>query len=425
MNGKSFLSMGIGLILLFAMPFTGFGEQWILNYSGNDLPEDVETIIANNGGTIITTLDEIGIVIADYSKQEDVRTSEPTGFEVMPDVLLNWLVSNQIPQGEHIGLNENLYASQWHLPVIQAAEAWGQGVTGAGVRIAVLDTGVWYHHPDLWANIDFAAGASFVPGTPDFLDDNGHGTHVAGIIAAANNDWGTIGVAPDATLIPVKVLAADGIGRISWFVSGVVHAVNQNADIINLSLGYYLQKNGLPPYYTAEDASFLRKMIRKVVNWADQQGALVVNSAGNAGLDMDHSGNIISIPTEEGKGIVVSATGPQGLDNFDELASYSNYGTSTIWVAAPGGDFRNYPTSGWWYDMVLSTTIDGWMWSAGTSSAASVVSGVAALVLEKYGAMSPAQLKTHLAQTADDLGKPGKDPVYGNGRINAYKAVTQ
>jgi subtilisin family serine protease len=425
MNRQSFLSMGIGLILLFTMPFTGFGEQWILNYNSNNLPEDVETIIANDGGTIITTLDEIGIVVADYSRQEDVRTSEPTGFEVMPDVLLNWLVSNPLPQGEHIGLNESLYAGQWHLPVIQAAEAWGQGVTGFGVRIAVLDTGIWYHHPDLWANIDFAAGASFVPGTPDFLDDNGHGTHVAGIIAAANNDWGTIGVAPDATLIPVKVLAADGIGRISWFVSGVIHAVNQNADIINLSLGYYLQKNGLPPYYTAEDASYLRRMIRKVVNWADQQGALVINSAGNAGLDLDHSGNIISIPTEEGKGIVVSATGPQGLDNFDELASYSNYGTSTIWVAAPGGDFRDYPTGGWWYDMVLSTTIDGWMWSAGTSSAASVVSGVAALVLEKYGPMSPAQLKTHLAQTADDLGKPGKDPVYGNGRINAYKAVTQ
>jgi subtilisin family serine protease len=425
MNRKSFLAMGIGLILLFSIPFTVFGEQWILNYNSNDLPEDVEMIINNANGTLIATLDEIGIVVADFSRQEDVQTTEPSGFEVMPDVLLNWLVSNQIPQGEHIGLNENLYAGQWHLPVIQAEEAWGQGVTGAGARVAVVDTGVWYYHPDLWANIDFAAGATFVPGTRDFLDDNGHGTHVAGIIAAANNDWGTIGIAPNATLIPVKVLAADGIGRISWFVSGVVHAVNQDADIINLSLGYYLQKNGCLPYYTALDAALLRKMVRKVINWATSQGALVVNSAGNAGLDLDHCGNIISIPTEEGNGIVVSATGPDGLSNFDELASYSNYGNSAIWVAAPGGDFRNYPTSGWWYDMVLSTTIDGWMWSAGTSSAASMASGVAALVLEKYGPMNPAQLKTHLAQTADDLGKPGRDPFYGNGRINAYKAVTK
>lgn len=425
MNRKTFLGMGIGLILLFSIPFTGFGDQWILNYSGNDLPEDVDMIISSFGGTQVTTLDEIGVVVVEATRQEDVRTSEPSGFEVMPDVLLNWLVSNQIPQGEHIGLGENLYAGQWHLPVIHAEEAWGQGVTGAGVRVAVVDTGIWYHHPDLWANIDLAAGATFVPGTNDFLDDNGHGTHVAGIIAAANNGWGTIGIAPNATLIPVKVLAADGIGRISWFISGIVHAVNQDADIINLSLGYYLDKNGCSPYYTAQDAALLRKVVRKVINWAASNGALVVNSAGNAGLDLDHCGNIISIPTEEGNGIVVSATGPDGLNNFDELASYSNYGTSAIWVAAPGGDFRNYPTSGWWYDMVLSTTIDGWMWSAGTSSAASMVSGVAALVLEKYGPMNPAQLKTHLAQTADDLGQPGKDSFYGNGRINAYRAVTE
>jgi subtilisin family serine protease len=276
----------------------------------------------------------------------------------------------------------------------------------------VLDTGVWYFHPDLRANIDFNAGATFVPGTPDFLDDNGHGTHVAGIIAAADNDWGTIGVAPNATLIPVKVLAADGIGRFSWFLAGVVHAVRQDADIINLSLKYYLEKNGSLPYYTAADAALLRKTIRKVVNWATAQGVFVVNSAGNASLDMDQSGEIISIPTEEGHGIVVSATGPTGLSNFDEFASYSNYGSSFIWVAAPGGDFRNYPN-------------DGWMWSAGTSSAASIVSGVAALVLEKYGPMNPAQLKTHLARTADDLGKVGKDPLYGKGRINAYRAVTE
>ena len=124
MNGKPFLSMGIGLILLFSIPFTVVGEQWILNYGSNDLPENVETLISNSGGRLITTLDEVGIVVADFTKQEDVRTSEATGFEVMPDVLLNWLVSNRIPTGEHIGLNEDLYAGQWHLPVIHAEEAW-------------------------------------------------------------------------------------------------------------------------------------------------------------------------------------------------------------------------------------------------------------------------------------------------------------
>jgi lantibiotic leader peptide-processing serine protease len=422
---KPFLTQAIGLLLLISIPITGFGKQWLLNYSGGSLPGDLEALIANAGGTVVTILDDVGLVVADFSKQEDVRTTEASGFEVMPDLSLNWLVNDPVPQAHHIGLDESYYANQWHLPVIRVEEAWGRGITGAGVRVAVVDTGIWYPHPDLAVNIDFAAGATFVPGTADFLDDNGHGTHVAGIIAAADNGWGTIGVAPQATLIGIKVLAADGIGRISWFVSGVVHAVNQNADIINLSLGYYLDKSGYPPYYTASEASLIRRMVRKVVNWASSQGALVVNSAGNWGLDLDHCHSIISIPTEEGNGIVVSATGPCELADFDHLASYSNYGKSVIFLAAPGGDFRNFPHQGWWYDMVFSTTIDGWMWSAGTSAAASIVSGVAALVLEKYGPMTPEGLKTHLAQSADPLSPMGKDPYFGYGRINAYKAVTR
>jgi lantibiotic leader peptide-processing serine protease len=425
MNKRHFLVLGIGLTLLLSIPFTGFGEHWILNHNSNTLPSDLEEIIGNAGGRVVKTLDEIGVVLVEFTKQEDVRTTEACGFEVMPDVLLNWLNGNPIPEGEHIWLNENYYANQWHLGIIQAEDAWAQGVSGAGIRVALVDTGIWYYHPDLYANIDFAAGATFVPDTLDFLDDNGHGTHIAGIIAAADNEWGTIGVAPETTLIPIKVLGADGIGRISWFIEGIIHAVRHNAHIINLSLGYYLHKNGCPPYYTACEASYLRRVMRKLINWAAAQGVLVVNSAGNAGLNLNHCGAVISIPTEEGNGIVVSATGPNGTGNFDELASYSNYGTSVILVSAPGGDFRNYPESGWWNDMIFSTNINGWMWSAGTSSAASIVTGVAALVLEKYGPMSPAQLRSHLAHSTDDIGRNGKDPYFGNGRINAYKAVTQ
>ncbi|MCK5220324.1 MAG: S8 family serine peptidase, partial [Candidatus Aminicenantes bacterium] len=108
---------------------------------------------------------------------------------------------------------------------------------------------------------------------------------------------------------------------------------------------------------------------------------------------------------------------------FDNFASYSNYGTSLITVAAPGGDFTMYPNPGWWYDMVFSTTINGWSWMAGTSMATPVVSGVAALVISTYGKMKPNIMKNLLGNTADDLGKPGKDPYYGKGRVNAFKAV--
>lgn len=425
MTKRFFLVTGIGLLLLIAVPFMCFGSHWILDFEDTILPVDLEVEIHRAGGTLIETFDDLGIAVADFSKREDAAAVQADGFQVIPDILSKWLANDPIPEGEHIGWDEDFYDRQWHLPVIKADRAWEEGVTGAGVRVAVVDTGIWYYHPDLYPNIDFSSGASFVPGTIDFLDDNGHGTHAAGIIAAADNGWGVIGIAPDATLIGVKVLAADGTGHLSWIVSGIAHAVEQNADIINLSMGYRLKKNGDLPYYTADDASRIRKMVRKVINWAASRGVLVVNSAGNDGLNLDQDGNIISIPTEEGNGIVVSATGPFRLEDFNEIASYTNYGSSLIWISAPGGDFRDYPNSGWWNDMVFSTTIDGWMWSAGTSAAASMVSGTAALVLEKYGPIPLGELKNHLANTADDLGKPGYDPYYGRGRINALRAVTE
>ncbi|MCP5105938.1 MAG: S8 family serine peptidase [bacterium] len=439
MKKRGILNIGIGLLFLLTLPFSGLAERWILNAPNYELPADLEIRIEQAGGTLIGTIGDVGIVVADFTREEDVKMMEADGYEVIPDDLINWLGDGGIPQGDYIGLNdeglradgfnEDFYSYQWHLPVIGADRAWQTGVTGAGARVAVLDTGIWYHHPDLSDNIDFAASTSFVPGITDFLDDQGHGTHVAGIIAAADNNWGTIGVAPKATLIAVKVLDCSGTGRISWILDGITHAVNQGADIINLSLGAYVNENGNAPYYTAGDVTLVKKAVRKVINWAFARGVLVVHSAGNAGLDFDSQEagfeNIISIPTEQGHGIIVSATGPVGLENFDTSASYTNYGKSSIWVAAPGGDYRNYPLDGWWNDMVFSTSIDGWQRAAGTSISAAIVSGVAALVVDKYGSMPAWKLKKHLTHAADDLGCPGKDPYYGKGRINAYKAVTK
>jgi subtilisin family serine protease len=140
---------------------------------------------------------------------------------------------------------------------------------------------------------------------------------------------------------------------------------------------------------------------------------------------LKHLGNIIKVPGEPGHGILVSATGPIAWQDFDRLASYSNYGSDAIWVAAPGGDnlYPNLPYSR--LDKVLSTYPNASVaWMIGTSQATPMVSGVAALILSNYGPMSVSQLKNRIAQTADDLGKPGKDDSYGNGRVNAYNAVT-
>lgn len=411
----------------------GFSGHWILDSKTGKLPADLEASVAKAGGTLVKTLDEVGVAVAEFATREEAEAMEAYGFNVMPDVELNWLPSTQGEENyaESIGSNESYYGYQWHLPLIGADLAWDAGYTGTGARVAIVDTGVYYYHPDLYDNIDFAAGATFVPGTTDFLDDEGHGTHVAGIVAAIDNDWGSIGVAPHATIIPVKVLANTGSGAISWIAAGIIHAANQNVDVINLSLGGYISKNGSLPNYTARDAQYYIDLYRKAMDYAKSKGALCVIAAGNDSWDMDHDWNIASVPSDakEANGITISATGPLGLQDFYRFASYSNYGVSTVDMAAPGGDYANIPNPYWWYDMVFSTAITTtpgywrWVWSAGTSMAAPMVSGVAALIVSKYGHMNPAQLKQKLIHSADDLGKPGADPYYGKGHVNAYKAI--
>ena len=419
-----FFTVGMTILFFFVVSIPGFSDNWILNSNSPNLPADLEAKVQQAGGTLIKTLDDVGIAIADFATREEAESMETHGLSVMPDVMVNWLPQNQ-PQAEHIGLDEPYYGYQWHLPVIEADRAWDEGVVGTGARVAILDSGIDYTHPDLDDNIELPSSATFVPFTDSCMDDNGHGTHVAGIVAAEDNGWGCIGVAPDATLICVKVLDSNGSGNYSWVVTGIIHAIHRQADVINLSLGSTLKKNGFLPYYTASDASRLINMIKKVINWASSQGCLVVCSAGGDEMDLDHNKNLVVVPAEVGTGIAISATGPIGLSDFDRPASYTNYGQSSIWVAAPGGDSQLYPNPGWYYDMVFSTFIGGWTWMSGTSMAAPMVSGTAALVISKYGKMNAGQLKNHLANTADDPGKPGHDPYYGRGRINAYKAVTK
>ncbi len=414
------------MLLILMVVFTAttmFASNWIVDLKSGKLPKDFKAQVEKIGGKLINTIDVLGIAVVDFATREE---AEKLGFTVMPDLMLNWLPGDKVQKAENIGLNETFYGYQWHLPLIGADLSWNAGFTGAGARVAIVDSGIWYLHPDLYYNVDFASSATFVPGTVDFIDDAGHGTHVAGIVAAADNDWGSIGVAPDATLIGVKVLNAEGSGNVSWIAAGIIHAANQDVDIINLSLGGYLKKSGNKPYYGANDVQNIINMYKKALHYARQKGALVITSAGNDTLDLAHIGNYVKVPGQLSNGVLVSATGPT-----DEIASYSNYGMGAITVSAPGGDFANAPNPGWYLDMILSTAppttpgYSSWAFMAGTSMASPVVAGVAALIVSKYGHMAPAQLEKKLVKATDDLGKPGADQFYGKGRINASKAVTK
>ncbi len=326
---------------------------------------------------------------------------------------------------------------QWNLTAVDAPGAWNAGFSGMGARVAVLDGGIFNLHYDLAARIDTAASHSFVPGTGPFEDTGTfwHGTHVAGIIAASDNGFGVIGIAPEATIIGVKVLHG-GSGAFSWVIEGILYASTPlaeggaGADIINMSLGATFLRGG-----GNTGAGPLVAALNRAVNYAGAN-TLVVCSAGNNGLDLDHSGSVITVPAMSGSGIAVSATGPNGFaygaTDFRRMASYTNFGNSLVWLAAPGGDSPLYPDGLWWYDMVLSTVRGStdpptywYSWASGTSMAAPAVSAVAALVKQRYPNISVGDLKTLLARTADDEGKVGNDPFYGKGFVNAKRAVTE
>lgn len=366
--------------------------------------------------------------VENLSASDAKKLAKKSGVKnVTQDLILQWVNPDVEISEEHIGSDEPFYSLQWSMEAISAPQAWDAGFTGEGVRVAVIDGGISSDHLDLDGNIDFTASASFVPGF-NFNEDTGtfwHGSHVAGIIAAEDNEIGTIGVAPNATIIGLKALH-DGSGSFSAINAAIIYAAEvADADIINMSLGATFPKN-------APGAAQLKNAQNKAIAYAYQKGVTVIVSAGNDGLDFDHLGPWIHMPSEAPHAINISATGPYGFayggDDYDTPASYTNYGKSVIDFAAPGGDF-DFPGDYWWYDMVLAPSfVDGplsyYSFSAGTSMATPHVVGVAALIIEKNGgSMKPAHVERALRASADDLGKPGNDDYYGAGRVNAYNAV--
>ena len=342
------------------------------------------------------------------------------------------------------------YPRQWNMRAIDADEAWAAGKLGdPSVTVAVLDTGIDYTYPDLEGLVDLSRSISFVPEDDAYVDyyfpgrhpisDIGyHGTHVAATIAS--NAYVAAGVTSMTTLIGVKVCSvATGGCPSSAVIAGVLYAADHGADVINMSLGGYFTKAGSKGYVGYVNQAF---------NYARRQGALVVVSAGNDAVDMDHyNGESIvrdgvtyeldpstyktycSAPTVA----CVSSTGPTNYslggpndpewENVDAPADYTNYGRSAVNVAAPGGN-ASYVYAGCSQTSLVYTicqTGNYIVGLAGTSMAAPHTSGLAAL-LAAEGYRAP-QILTRIQQTADDLGQRGTDPYYGKGRINVADAL--
>lgn len=365
-----------------------------------------ETEFAPNG--MIVGLDEInsrvllniersgGVILEQILPLSAVRVYVPSGKEnafitavkSIPGV--RYVERNGMFKAVHTP-NDPYWNYQWGMRIIQADLAWDIHKGSTSVIVAIVDTGIDYTHVDLSEHY-LALGYDWVNNDNDPMDDHWHGTHCAGITAAVmDNAIGVVGVA-QVSLMAEKVLSAGGTGTWDDVAQGITHAADAGADVISMSLGGYGYSS----------------LVEDACQYAWNKGCIIVGAAGNDNTSTLH------YPAAYDTVIAVSAT-----NKYDEKASYSNYG-DWIELSAPGGDGADY------YDWILSTYLDnGYAWAYGTSMAAPHVSGLAGLVWSYESSLTNQQLRVHLRNTADDLGAPGKDPYFGYGRINAYRALNE
>jgi len=272
----------------------------------------------------------------------------------------------------------------WGVDRIDAEVVYGYN-KGTGVKVAILDTGIDYTHEDLDAN--YKGGYDFVNTDTDPMDDRGHGTHVAGTVAAEDNDIGVVGVAPEAALYALKVLDETGGGYWSDVIAAIEWSVTNGMQVINMSFGGTSDSGSL---HAACDAAYA-------------SGVLLLSSAGNSG-NRPGRGDNITYPAKYSSVIAVAAT-----DRDDARARWSSTGAD-LELSAPGVS-------------IYSTLLDGgYGEKSGTSMASPHVAGVAALVIAGEG-LSNIQVRNRLQQTADDLGPAGFDTNYGYGLVDADEAA--
>ncbi|QBY04046.1 peptidase S8/S53 subtilisin kexin sedolisin [Thalassotalea sp. HSM 43] len=457
----------ISIAMLAAVSTPSIAGSYLYSTNKHFDANKVEKQVAAKGGQVVDCLAEIGVckvsfdthqqaMDADLGLVPNVSTFVPkmdTSSLPVADMTLTSNEAMDMQQQE----DDFFFGLQWGHDAVSAQQAWAAGHRGQGVRVAVLDSGADASHPDLSPNINYSLSRSFIA-DEDWFDYAGevgnHGTHVAGTIAAADNGFGTIGVAPEAELVILKVLSAyTGSGDSYGTMAAMVYAAQNDVDVINMSLGLSIRKNGYydvegTPEDISDDIRFapggkdgiaqFKNAYGKAAKYARNNGVILIAAAGNDGVDYDHADSLIALPAELPAVLSISATGPMmwamdSYTNLDHKAIYTNYGQSLVDFSAPGGDYSSAFMPGGFddctvgfitrpcyvFDFVFSTGGNGsWYWSVGTSMASPHAAGVAALIISANGGdMSPNDVEKEMRRLADDLGKPGNDDVHGAGRV--------
>jgi len=366
-------------------------------------PREVAGVIGELGGAVNLT----------YTALPFVAVTVPAGNVARIRALLNG-VSLAIDARVETLLNESVSLVKDPRKWSSLEEAVGRRINGSGVRIAVLDTGIYEEHPDFFfpngtRKIRFSV--SVVPGESPH-DYHGHGTHVAGIAAGTGraSRYKFVGVAPGAILYNIKVLNRRGVGQLSWVIAGIEFAVNRSAHIINLSLGASENTNGTDP-------------MSRAVDWAVERGLVAVVAAGNAGPGRF----TVGIPAVARRAITVGAT-----DKRDILARFSSQGPSYDFrikpeVVAPGVDIiaAASPNSTIWRylrERAPQRIVGDYYMLSGTSMSTPHVAGLAALLLDLHPAWTPEIVKSAIMNSALDLRYGHMEQ--GAGRVRAYEAAT-
>ena len=353
-----------------------------------------DEILQHAGVAKIKDLALINASVVDIAPSEEKLLSKQVGVlrvdpdvevftQEMPQSTVKAVYSETIPWGvNRIGANQ-IWDKNNDYIIDQGANA------GDGVKVAVLDTGIDLNHPDLKDNI--IDGFNTINYNKKANDDNGHGTHVAGIIAAVNNSMGIIGVAPKVRLYPVKILNKNGSGYTSDIIEGLQWCIDNNMQIVNMSFG------------TSTDVPLLYEAVIA----AKKAGIVLVAAAGNSGP----GDNSVCYPAKYPEVIAVSAT-----DNNDNFASWSSRGTEVM-LAAPGINIYSTYKGG------------GYETLSGTSMAAPHVTASATLVIDSgitdsnNDGMINDEVYARLRNTSEDLGIPGHDDMYGYGLVIVKKAI--
>jgi len=441
-------------------------------FNENKIPSDFSAKLASYGGEITYTVPEIGFaqvkgnseMFSELKSFSSVNLVNPSVSWSMPEVKKNGLKSDLTLDTDQ----SSLWDLEWDIKrVTQNGASYHLGTGSHNVVVGIIDSGIAREHPDLVANL-LPGSKNFVPAggyrntepyetgnTGEYDDRMGHGSHIAGTIAAHGK---MLGVAPDTGIRAYRVFG-ESMAETAWIAAAIVAAANDGVDVISLSqsgfdlIGQAFCIDPLTGKKVAlgnDIADFLA--YKKAIRYAINKGSLVVVAAGNEGMNLTAKGNVtdylnsiygsyglnfvgagFEVPGTVPGVVTVSATGPD-----DTLALYSNFGPGFIDLAAPGGNisgFLEYQQNGkldeyyekelYKSEFCLSTDNHGdYSYNAGTSMAVPKVAAVAALIIDKYGQIGPGKVAEMLYKKSIEPVSGKEQSYFGSGRLNAVKALT-